>query len=190
MTPFSKGSWIQPWQKELLEMSPRRSAWSGSCAHMIICAQVFVRQKIIPPLVWFFFLVQFQCQPHKARNLKQVVATNIQNWTEKKLIPLGIKSYQANFTPAFLQHSANLLGSEMRVSGSEFWLCGALPLTSKLRGTIMARYRWCRGPLRKLVRTGTYTVFYQLSSLHIKIPHICINNCKSIYSAILIWLEI
>ena len=34
----------------------------------------------------------------------------------------------------------------------------------------MARYSWCRGPLRKLVRTGTYTAFYQLSPLRIKIP--------------------
>ena len=60
-------------------------------------------------------------------------------------------------------------GSEMRVSGSEFWICGASTSTSKQKGA-MARYRWCRGPLRKLVRTGTYTAFYQLSSLRIKIP--------------------
>ena len=67
---------------------------------------VFVRKKIIPAVVWFFLPVQFQWQPHTTRNLKQVAASNWQNSTGEKIIPLGIKSYHKLpiFTPAFLQY--------------------------------------------------------------------------------------
>ena len=40
---------------------------------------------------------------------------------------------------SILLHSANLLGSEMWVSGSEFWICEASTSTSKQKGA-MARY--------------------------------------------------
>ena len=49
---------------------------------------VFVRQKfkLIPAVVWFFVPVQFQWQPHTARNLKQTSGSKYVT----KLIPLGI----------------------------------------------------------------------------------------------------
>ena len=84
----------------------------------------------------------------------------------------------------------NFRGSEMRVSGSEFWMCGASTSTSKQKGA-MVRYTgdaearsvsWCA-----LERTLLFINFLLCT---LKFQHICVNNCKSTYSASLICLEI
>ena len=78
----------------------------------------------------------------------------------------------------------------MQVSGSEIRICGASTMTSKQKGA-MVRYiddaearsvSWCA-----LERT---LLLINILLCALKFQRICVNNCKSTYSASLIWLEI
>ena len=104
-TPFRKGSRIQRCQKGTPENTTLAicTVWAP---YAQICAQVFVSQKIIPAVVWFFLPVKFHWQPHTSRNLKQVAASNLQNSTGEKIKLLVRKSYRKPpiFTLAFLQY--------------------------------------------------------------------------------------
>ena len=115
------------------------------------------------------------------------VAPNQEQGAHQQDIPYKVK-YRCKFCEMLCTVQI-FQGSEMRVSGSEFRTCGASTLTSKQKGAMVhyiddAEARsvsWCA-----LERTLLFINFLLCA---LKFQHICVNNCKSTYSASIIWLK-